>query len=146
MGQISTYLFGAVSCHVDVRLSGKRRGFDYESEVWTSIATNALYSSYVESLIHEVVQTAYDLDYGKIRHDECFAYLEMKPENQVMQLVRLEDAEKQVAAAWEAGESIRLRVQLWSDDTADVSINNGTLPSIARLKLINKNESANTAT
>ena len=137
MGQITSYLFGAVSCHVDVRLIGKRRGFDYESEVWTSMATNALYSSYVESLIDEVVQTAADLDYGTISRDDFFAYLEMKPENQIMQLVRLEDSEKLVAAAWEAGNSIRLRVQQWSDGTADASISNGALSSIARLKLTN---------
>ena len=86
----------------------------------------------------EVVQTASDLDYGKFSRDDFFAYLEVQPENQVMQLVRLEDSESLVAEAWETGKPLRLRVQQWSDSTADGSIDNGSFSSVKRLKVRNR--------
>jgi hypothetical protein len=134
MDQLTSWVFGAVPCCVDVRLDGKRRGFDFTSSVWTGAAAGVFYSSFVEALVDECVQMSKDAGYGDFRPSQFFAYVETTQAGEIMQLVRLEEAGNALNSKWQSGESVNIRVQMWSDESCDAALVDGDQSSLNRMK------------
>ena len=132
MDWLESIVLGAVPCKVDVRLQGKRRGFDFSSTVYSGVAASALFASAAEAIINECVRNARELDYGEFEATDFFAYIEIKNTGQIMRLIRLEDAGDEIDAKWKAGGHIHVRVQMWSDPACDDVIVDGDKPSLIR--------------
>eukprot|EP00946_MAST-07B_sp_MAST-7B-sp1_P005349 g5349.t1 len=134
MDWLESVIFGAIPCQVDVRLQGKRRGFDFSSSVYSGVTASILFAPHVEAIINECVRNARDLDYGDFQVTDFFAYIEIKNDGQIMRLMRLEDAGDVIAAKWQTGEPIKIRIQMWSDPTCDDTVVDGDKPSVIRAR------------
>jgi hypothetical protein len=111
---------------IDVRLQGKRSGFNYETSMWPNIDKEG-----IEKLMDEVICTCSDLEYTDtdtvLDITSLFIYVERaKSGEDVLRLNRLEDT------ATLDGISC-IRVQQWSDWQCDGNLADGTLPTITRL-------------
>ena len=134
---IAAWVVGSVPSRVDVRLEGNRRGFDFSSSFWTGTIAGLLYSSPVESLLDECAQMAMNAGYGELKSEQFFAYVETIRAGEIMKLVRLENAGDDINAKWQSGESIKIRVQTWSDVSCDAGLENGDQPSLIRIRMMN---------
>ena len=135
MDWILSVLVGRVPCQIDVRLDGKRRGFDFRSSVWTGVGGSLLYTSVVAAVAGEISHTCRTLDYGDYNPEQFFCYIERTSDQGVMKLVRLEDAGDDITEIWQSGESFKIRVQTWSDVSCDEVLENGEFSSLLREKL-----------
>ena len=118
-----TWILGlSVTAHIDVRLSGKRSGFDFDTQLWP---TND-YAS-IKALCTEIAVNARDLNYADLDIHALFVYVE-KPasEGEVLKLERIEDV-----TAIE--ENVRIRIQLWSDFVCESGKTDGELPTLQRM-------------
>jgi hypothetical protein len=119
-----TWILGlSVTAHIDVRLSGKRSGFDFDTQLWP---TND-YAS-IKALCTEIAVNARDLNYAdNLEIQSLFVYVE-KPasEGEVLKLERIEDV-----TAIE--ENVRIRIQLWSDFVCESGKLDGELPTLQRM-------------
>jgi hypothetical protein len=124
---IASALGYLITVQIDVRLNGKKSGFDYKTQMWPS---NNNFDS-IEALILEVCTNSVDLNYANdLNPDSFFVYIErpLVKGDSVLKLDRLEDVEI-------VQNNARIRVQQWSDFVCDSGRDMGEESTLKRMEL-----------
>ena len=120
----------------DVALNGKQAGFDYDSTVWSRPSLETLAATLQETIALGAAAGYFPGDVLLPRPEVFFVYVWVSSPGEVSRLVRIEDLEE-IPAPRPEGASVRLRIQQWSDYSADGDLTQteAALPSMARYRL-----------